>query len=129
MASNDNDKHKMEEEVESLMARKHLQHTDDDDGDDDSSDSSDSLEEESLEEEPEEEEEREEEEETKEEETSMNQLDTSAEKLYARRACGYLFGDNGDPPQRHWTHHPHRKVTGAPTRRAVTTTMMTSGCR
>jgi hypothetical protein len=28
----------------------------------------------------------------------MNQLDTSEEKLYARCACGYLFGNNGDTP-------------------------------
>jgi hypothetical protein len=59
MASNDNNKRKMEE-VESLTVRKHLRHTDDDDDDDD--DSSDSLEEES-----------EEEEEVSSEETSMNQ--------------------------------------------------------
>jgi hypothetical protein len=64
MASNDNDKRKMEEEVESSMARKLLQHTDDDGGDDGSFDSSDSLEEESLEEE------------VSSEEMSMNQLDT-----------------------------------------------------
>jgi hypothetical protein len=30
----------------------------------------------------------------------MNQLDTSEDKLYARRAHGYLFGDNGDTPSR-----------------------------
>jgi hypothetical protein len=59
MASNDNDKRKMEEEVESSMARKLLQHTDDDGGDDGSFDSSDSLEEE-----------------VSSEEMSMNQLDT-----------------------------------------------------
>jgi hypothetical protein len=41
MAFNDNGKHKMEEVAESSMvARKHLRHTDDDGGDDDSSDSS-----------------------------------------------------------------------------------------
>jgi hypothetical protein len=65
-SSNDSDKHKMEEEVESLMARKCLRHTDDDGGDDDSSDSSDSPEEEP----------KEEEEEVSSEEASMNQLDT-----------------------------------------------------
>jgi hypothetical protein len=82
MASNNNDKRKMEEAAESSMVRKRLWHTDDDSSDDDSSDSS--------EEEPEEEE--------TEEETSMNQLDTSEEKLYARRTRGYLFGDDGDTP-------------------------------
>jgi hypothetical protein len=48
------------------------------------------------------EEELEEEEETEEEVSSeemcMNQLDTSEEKLYARRAHGYLFGDDGGTP-------------------------------
>jgi hypothetical protein len=29
---------------------------------------------------------------------SMNQLDTFQEKLYARRARGILFSDNGDTP-------------------------------
>jgi hypothetical protein len=81
MASSNNDKRKMEEVAESSMVRKRLWHTDDDSNDDDSSDSS---------EEPEEEE--------TEEEMSMNQLDTSEEKLYARRARGYLFGDDGDTP-------------------------------
>jgi hypothetical protein len=67
MASNDNDKRKMKEEVESSTVRKRLRHTNG--GDDDSSDS------------PEEE-----------EETSMNQLNTSEEKLYAMCTHGYLFG-------------------------------------
>jgi hypothetical protein len=31
-------------------------------------------------------------------ETSMNQLDTSEERLYARRARGNLFSDDGDTP-------------------------------
>jgi hypothetical protein len=39
MASNDNDKHKMEEEPESSVVRKRLWHTNDDGGDDDSSNS------------------------------------------------------------------------------------------
>jgi hypothetical protein len=96
MASNNNDKRKMEEETESSMARKRLWHTDDNGGDDDSSESSDSPEEESPKEELEEEEETEEE--VSSEETSMNLLDTSEEKLYARRTHGYLFGDDGDMP-------------------------------
>jgi hypothetical protein len=28
----------------------------------------------------------------------MNQLNTSEEKLYVGRACGYLFGDDSDTP-------------------------------
>jgi hypothetical protein len=92
MASNDNDQCKMEEEAESSMTRKHLQHIDDHGGDDDSFDSSDSPDEEPPEEEPEEEEE------VSLEEISVNQLDTSEEKLYARRAHGILFKDNNDTP-------------------------------
>jgi Mg-chelatase subunit ChlI len=87
MVSNDNDKRKMEEEeeAESLMAaRKLLRHTDDNSDDDDSSDS------------PQEEPEKEEE--VSSEVSSLNQLDTSEEKLYARHARGYLFGDDDDTP-------------------------------
>jgi hypothetical protein len=100
MASDNNGKDMMEEEAESSMVgRKRLWHIDDDGGDDDSSKSSDSLEEEPLQEEEEEEEEEEEtEEEVSSEVSSMNQLNTSKEKLYARHACGYLFGDDGDTP-------------------------------
>jgi hypothetical protein len=102
VASNDNDTRKMEEEAESsTAARKRFRHTDDDGGD---GDSSDFPEEEPPQEEPTEEEtevEEEEEEETEEEVSSevssMNQLDTSEEKLYARHAHGYLF-DDGDTP-------------------------------
>jgi hypothetical protein len=80
MASNDNGKHKMEAES-STVVRKCLQHTNDDNGDDDSSDSP---------EEPEEEE-------VSSEVPSMK-IDTSEEKLYARRARGYLIGNDGDTP-------------------------------
>jgi hypothetical protein len=74
MASNDNnDKHKLEEEVESSTARKRLRLSDDDTSDADSSDS------------PKEETE---EEEVSLEETSMNQLNTSKEKLQAKRVLG-----------------------------------------
>jgi hypothetical protein len=83
MASNDNDRREMEE-AESLTVRKHLRHTDDNGGDDDSFNSPEEL--------------LEEEEEVSSEETLMNQLDTSEEKLYARRARGYLFDDDGDTP-------------------------------
>jgi hypothetical protein len=90
MASNNNGKRKMEVEAKSsTVVRKRLQHTDDDD-------SSDSPEEEPPQEEPEEEEE-----ETEEElslEVSLMKLDTSKEKLYARRARGYPFDDDGDTP-------------------------------
>jgi hypothetical protein len=80
MASNDNDKRKMEEEAESSMAvRKRLRHTDDDD--DDSPDFSNSVEEQPPSEELEEIEE-----EVSLEVSWMNQLDTSEENLYARRA-------------------------------------------
>jgi hypothetical protein len=65
MASNDNNgKHKLEKEAESSMARKRLRLSDDNSGDDDSSDSS--------------------EEEVSSEESSMK-LDTSEEKLLAKR--------------------------------------------
>jgi hypothetical protein len=67
MTSNDNDKLKMEEEAETSTVRKRLWHT----GDDDSSDSP--------------------EEEVSSEETSMNQLDTSEDKLFARRAHCYYW--------------------------------------
>jgi hypothetical protein len=68
-----------------MAARKRLRHTDDNGDEDDSSDS--------PQEEPEEEEE-----EVSSEVSSLNQLDTSEEKLYARRARGYLFSDDGDTP-------------------------------
>jgi hypothetical protein len=38
------------------------------------------------------------EEEVSSEETLMNQLNTSEEKLHARRAHGFLFDDDGDTP-------------------------------
>jgi hypothetical protein len=83
MASNDNnDKHKMEEEVESSMARKRLRLSNDDASDDDSSNSP--------------EEETEEEEVSLEEMPMSDQLDTSKEKLQAKRDHGIVFGDDGD---------------------------------
>jgi hypothetical protein len=69
-----------------------------------------------------------EEEEVSSEETSMNQLDTSKEKLYSRCTRGILFSDDGETPRRHRC-NAHRKVTGTPTRRAAMTKTMTSGCR
>jgi hypothetical protein len=89
MASNDdnNNKHNMEEEVESTIARKRLRPSDDNGRDDDSSNS------------PEEETEEEAEvEEVSSEKMSMNQLNISEEKLFARRACSVLFGDDDDTP-------------------------------
>jgi hypothetical protein len=116
VACNDDDKRKMEEEAESSMVRKWLRLSDNDGGDDDYCNS------------PEEEEEVMEEEEVSSEETSMNQLDTSEEKLHAMHACGILFSDDGDTP-RHCQSHAHQEVTSAPMRRAaMTTMMMTSRC-
>jgi hypothetical protein len=80
MTSNDNDKSKLEKEAESSMARKRLWLSDDDANDDDSSDS--------LEEE--------EEEEVSAEEMSMNQLNTSEEKLFAKRDHDMIFSNDGD---------------------------------
>jgi hypothetical protein len=77
MASNDNDKHKLEEEVESLMVRKMMWLSNDDDGDYDSSDSP-------------------KEEEVSSEETLMNQLDISEEKLFAKHGHGITFSDDGN---------------------------------
>jgi hypothetical protein len=94
MPSNDNDKHKMEEEVDSSTARKRLWHTNDNGRDDDSSNS---LEKELPEEETEEE--------VSLQETSMNQYDTSEEKLYARCARIILFKDDGDTPSTSLTTH------------------------
>jgi hypothetical protein len=58
MASNDNGKHKLEEEVESSMVRKRLQLSDDNSGDDDSSNSLEEV--------------------VSSEESLMNQLDTTS---------------------------------------------------
>jgi hypothetical protein len=82
MASNNNiDKRKLEEEAESSTMKKRLRLSDDDAGDNDSFDS------------PEEETE---EEEVSSEETLMNQLDTSEEKLFAKRGRVMIFSDDGD---------------------------------
>jgi hypothetical protein len=86
MSSNSNDKHKLEEEAKSSTARKRLQLFDDDSGDDDCSDSP----EEKIEEEDKMEEE------VSSEESSMNQLDTSNEKLLAKHGCGIVFDDDND---------------------------------
>jgi phage repressor protein C with HTH and peptisase S24 domain len=79
MTSNDNDKHKLEEEAESSMVRKRLWLSDDNASDNDSSDSP-----------------KEEIEEEETEETSINQLDTSEEKLFAKHGRGMIFSDYGD---------------------------------
>jgi hypothetical protein len=79
MASNNSGKCKLEEEAESSMVRKMLRLSAAvDDGDD-----SDSPEEEM-------------EEEVSLEETSMNRLDTSEEKLFAKSDRGMIFSDNDD---------------------------------
>jgi hypothetical protein len=84
MVSNDNDKRKLEEEVESTMVRKRLRLFDDDIGNDDSSNSS------------EQETEEEAKEEVSSEEMSMKQVDTSKEKLFAKRGRNMIFNDDGD---------------------------------
>jgi hypothetical protein len=88
MACNNDGNHMLLEEAESLTARKRLWASNDDGGDDDSSDSP----EEETKEEPEADEE------VSLEETFTNQLNTSEEKLFGRRARGMLFGDDGDTP-------------------------------
>jgi hypothetical protein len=87
MASNDNGKRKLKEEVESSTVRKRLRLSDEGASDDDSSDSS--------------------VDETEEEEMPMNQLDTSEEKLFAKCGRSMIFSDNGDTtspctPESHW---------------------------
>jgi hypothetical protein len=102
IASNDNGKCKLEEEVESSMTRKRLRLSDDDTSDDDSSDS--------PEEEMEEEEETEEE--VSSEEMSMSQLNTSKEKLFAKRGPDMIFSDDGDttsPSSKPRTPKSHRR--------------------
>jgi hypothetical protein len=84
MASNDNNgKRKVEEEAKSSVVRKRPWLSDEDGGDNDSSDS------------PEEEEE-EMEEQVSSEESSMNQLNTSKEKLLVMHGCDPFFSDDGD---------------------------------
>jgi hypothetical protein len=99
MASNDNGKRKLEEEVESSPVRKRLQLSDDEANDDDSC--------RSLEEETEEMEE-----EVSSEEMSMKQLDTAKEKLFAKRGHDMIFCDDGDttsPSSKPRTPESHRR--------------------
>jgi hypothetical protein len=79
MASNDNGNYKLLEEAESSTARKRLWLSNDDVSNDDAGDS------------PEEEME-----EVSSEETSMKHLDTSEEKLFAKRGGSMIFNDDGD---------------------------------
>jgi hypothetical protein len=79
MASNREDKRKLEEEAESSMERKRLWLSADDSGDDDSFDSP----EEEIEEEVS-------------SEVSSMKLDTSEEKLLDKRGCNMIFNDDGD---------------------------------
>jgi hypothetical protein len=89
MASNDNNsKRKLEEEAKTSMARKRLRLSDDAGGDDDSSDS--------QHEDMEEENDEETDEVVSLEESSMNQVDTSEDKLVAKHSSGLFFGDDGD---------------------------------
>jgi hypothetical protein len=68
----------LEQEVESSAVRKRLWLSNDDGGDDSSDESEEETEEVSL------------------EESSMNQLDTSEEKLMANRSHDLFFSDDGD---------------------------------
>jgi hypothetical protein len=99
MASTDNGKRKLEEEVESSPARKRLQLSDDEANDDGSC--------RSLEEETEEMEE-----EVSSEEMSMKQLDTAEEKLFAKRSRDMIFSDDDDttsPSSKPRTPESHRR--------------------
>jgi hypothetical protein len=92
MAPNDNNgKRKWEEEAETSAVRKRLRLSDDDGCDDDSFESQ----HEDMEEEDEEMGE-----EVCSEESSMNQVDTSEDKLVAKHGSGLFFGDDSDntPP-------------------------------
>jgi hypothetical protein len=89
MASNDNnDKRKLEEEAETSTVRKRLWLSDDNGGDDNSYDS--------QYEDMEEEEDEEMEEEVSSKELSMNQVNTSEDKLVAKHSSGLFFSDDGD---------------------------------
>jgi hypothetical protein len=90
LSSPNNDKHKLEEEAKSSMARKRLWLFNDDSSDDDSFDSP----EEETEEEEEEDEETEEE--VSSDESLMSQIDTYEEKLLAKHGRDLIFDDDGD---------------------------------
>jgi hypothetical protein len=85
MASNDNNKRKIEEAESSVAVMKRLQFSDDDRCDNSSGES----EEKELEAEMEEEE-------VSSEESSMNQLDTLMEKLMAKRGRDLFFSNDGN---------------------------------
>jgi hypothetical protein len=88
MASNDNNGNRgLEEEVETSAVRKRLRLSDNDGGDDNSSD---------LQHEDTVEEDEEMEEEVSSEVSSMNQIDTSEDKLVAKHDSRLFFGDDGD---------------------------------
>jgi hypothetical protein len=84
MAANDNDKCKLEEEAESSTTRKRLRLSNNDASEDNSSNS------------PEEMEEEETEEEVSSDEMLVKQLDSSEEKLFAKRGRGMMFSDDSD---------------------------------
>jgi hypothetical protein len=98
MASNDNNDKRKLEEAEISVVRKRLWLSNDDGSNDDSSNSQheDTEEEEEVEETEEEEEIEETEEEDSSEESSMNQVDTSEDKLVSKHGSGLFFSDDGD---------------------------------
>jgi hypothetical protein len=89
MASNDNNNKRKLEEAEISVVRKRLWLSNDDGSNDDSSNShhEDTEEEEEVEET---------EEEVSSEESSMNQVDTSEDKLVSKHGSGLFFSDDGD---------------------------------
>jgi hypothetical protein len=89
MASNDNNDKRKLEEAEISVERKRLWLSNDDGSNDDSSNSQheDTEEEEEVEET---------EEEVSSEESSMNQVDTSEDKLVSKHGSGLFFSDDGD---------------------------------
>jgi hypothetical protein len=80
--NNNNNKHKVEEEAESSTVRKRLRLSDDDGGDDSSGDSEEEMEEE-----------------VSSKKSSMNQLNTSEEKLMAKHGQNLFFGDDTSSPE------------------------------
>jgi hypothetical protein len=87
MASNDNNDKRKLEEAEISVVRKRLRLSNDDGSNDDSSNSQHEDTEEEVEET---------EEEVSSEESSMNQVDTSEDKLVSKHGSGLFFSDDGD---------------------------------
>jgi hypothetical protein len=114
MASNDNNGKRKVEQTESSAVSKRIQLFEDDGGDDSSGESEETMEEE-----------------VSSKESSMNQLDTSEEKLMAKHEHDLLFNDDGDTSPESEPRTPKRRSTArALTPTAVMMTMTkTSGFR